>query len=204
MRKTLANDGNKVANIINKEFDGGFAGAVITYLFDKGIENVAEITDEQISEIPGNPLMTASFSQTLARTDREIAKTCDLYKDIFPFITCQLPNCNCQTRTINWYKEDFHEESDWQKVVEDMGVDADAEDVKTVQMTYVLNSYVYEEKPVYIIQSRETGDRIDYFDTLKEAEEELKRYENEDIMNGEYTPDFYEIVNDVWSGGYRR
>ena len=138
-RETLANDGNKVANIINKEFDGRLAGVVITYLFDKGIENVAEITDEQISEIPGNGLMTASFSQALVKTAREIAKTCDLYKDIFPFITCQLPNCNCQTKTMNWYKENFYDESDWQKVVEDMDIDYDADEVKEIQVTYVVN-----------------------------------------------------------------
>ncbi len=196
--------GKKVFDIIEKEFDGRLAGAVINYLFDKGIENVKEITDEDIAEIPGNGLMTANFSQALVRTAREIAKTCDLYKDIFPFITCELPNAYCQTKHMKWYKEDFEDELAWQKVVEDMEVDTNAEDVKTIQMSYVVNEYVYEEKPVYIIQSRKTGDRIDYFGTLKEAEEELKQYENEDIMNGEYTPDFYEIVNDVWSGGYRR
>lgn len=143
MRETLANDGNKVTNIINKEFDGRLAGVVITYLFDKGIENVAEITDEQISEIPGNGFMTASFSQALVRTAREIAKTCDLYKDIFPFITCKLPNAYCQAKEVTWFKEEF-DDCDWQKITEDLapgyGYEMEPENVDAIKVTYVINA----------------------------------------------------------------
>ena len=147
MLKTVSKEfGKKVSDIIEKGFDGRLVGAVIGYLFDKGIDNVKEITDEDIAEIPGNGFMTASFSQALVRTAREIARSCDLYKDIFPFITCELPNAYCQTKYIVWYKEDFHYESDWQKLIEDMGVDACADDVKAVQMSYVVSAYVYEER----------------------------------------------------------
>ena len=115
-------------------------------MFDKGIDNVKEISDEDIAEIPGNGFMTASFSQALVRTAREIARSCDLYKDIFPFITCELPNAYCQTKYIVWYKEDFNYESDWQKLIEDIGVDDNAEDVRIIQMSYVVSAYVYEER----------------------------------------------------------
>lgn len=47
---------------------------------------------------------------------------------------------------------------------------------------------------MYAIQDRETGTKIDIFDTLEEAERVLKEYENMDMMEGIYTPDFYEIV----------
>ena len=147
MLKTVSKEfGKKVSDIIEKEFDGRLAGAVISYLFDKGIDNVKEITDEDIAEIPGNGFMTASFSQALVRAAREIARSCDLYKDIFPFITCELPNAYCQTKYIVWYKEDFNYESDWQKLIEDIGVDDNAEDVRIIQMSYVVSAYVYEER----------------------------------------------------------
>ena len=46
----------------------------------------------------------------------------------------------------------------------------------------------------WIVRCRETGTGIDIFDTLEEAERELKEYENDDVKEGVYTPDFYEIV----------
>ena len=46
----------------------------------------------------------------------------------------------------------------------------------------------------WIVRDRETGTRIDIFDTLEEAERALKEYESDDKKEGVYTPDFYEIV----------
>jgi len=45
----------------------------------------------------------------------------------------------------------------------------------------------------YILQDKEAGNVIDDFNTLMEAEKALNDYETQDIRNGEYTPDFYEI-----------
>ena len=47
---------------------------------------------------------------------------------------------------------------------------------------------------VYAIQDKETGTRIDTFDTLEEAKRTLEEYENDDMKEGVYTSDFYEIV----------
>lgn len=47
---------------------------------------------------------------------------------------------------------------------------------------------------MYAIRDRETGTKIDIFDTLEEAERTLEEYENDDMNEGTYTPDFYEIV----------
>lgn len=135
--------GKKVSDIIEKEFDGRLAGAVIGYLFDKGIDNVKEITDEDIAEIPGNGFMTASFSQALVRTAREIAQSCDLYKDIFPFITTCLPNTYCQTKEVSWFKEEF-DDYDWQKITEDLapgyGYEMEPGNVDAIKVTYVINA----------------------------------------------------------------
>ena len=46
----------------------------------------------------------------------------------------------------------------------------------------------------WIVRDRETGTGIDIFDTLEEAERALKECENDDVKEGVYTPDFYEIV----------
>lgn len=46
----------------------------------------------------------------------------------------------------------------------------------------------------WIVRDRETGTGIDIFDTLEEAERALKEYESDDMKEGIYTPDFYEIA----------
>jgi hypothetical protein len=46
----------------------------------------------------------------------------------------------------------------------------------------------------YRIQDREAGNVIEYFETLREAQQVLYRYEREDKEAGNYTEDFYEIA----------
>ena len=46
----------------------------------------------------------------------------------------------------------------------------------------------------WIVRDRETGTGIDIFDTLEEAEKTLEQYEDDDIKEGVYTADFYEII----------
>ena len=48
----------------------------------------------------------------------------------------------------------------------------------------------------YIIRDREAGNKIASFDSYEEAAKELENYESEDKRNEEYTPDFYEIVEE--------
>lgn len=51
-------------------------------------------------------------------------------------------------------------------------------------------------KTVYIIRDREAGNFIAEFDSREEAEAILRRWEDEDRLDGIYEPDFYEIVED--------
>lgn len=45
---------NKIGKIIEEEFDSRMGNAVISYIMDKGMSNVKEITDEQIDKLEGN------------------------------------------------------------------------------------------------------------------------------------------------------
>jgi hypothetical protein len=47
----------------------------------------------------------------------------------------------------------------------------------------------------YIIRSRESGDEIERFQSLEEAEKTIAEYELEDKENNCFTPDFYEIYS---------
>jgi len=46
----------------------------------------------------------------------------------------------------------------------------------------------------YVIQDREAGNIIDEFETLEQAEKKFQEFEEMDVKEGVYTPNFYEIV----------
>lgn len=46
----------------------------------------------------------------------------------------------------------------------------------------------------YVIRDREAGNTIERCATREEAIKKVTEYEHEDLRNGNYTKDFYEIV----------
>lgn len=52
-------------------------------------------------------------------------------------------------------------------------------------------------KTKYIIRDREAGNIINTFSTYKEAEKMLNEYEEQDKKDGYYTPNFYEIKENI-------
>ena len=56
----------------------------------------------------------------------------------------------------------------------------------------------------FVIQDSEAGNVITGFDTLKEAEEALLRYEEEDRENGSFNEGFYEIAERDQNGDYNK
>lgn len=48
----------------------------------------------------------------------------------------------------------------------------------------------------YWTADRETGTFIDCFDTIEEAKMAIKEYEAEDKANGDYSYDFYKVVDE--------
>lgn len=99
----------KIGRIIEKEFDSRMENAVISYIMDKGMENVKKITDEQIKQIEGNELMTAEFLQSLVRCARRICIECE-WIELIEFIRLYLW-CTPTVHDVYLYKEDFTDES---------------------------------------------------------------------------------------------
>lgn len=78
---------NKVAKIINEEFDSRMDLAVLQYLCEQvGIDRAKEITDDEIEAIEGNGLMTKAFCQSMVRCARRIARECSFINDIVPYM----------------------------------------------------------------------------------------------------------------------
>lgn len=99
----------KIGKIIDEEFDFRVGNMVFTYLMDKGIENIKEITDEQIEKMEGNGLMTQQFVQSLVRCARRICNECE-WIEIIEFIRLHLW-CTPTVHDVYLYKEDFTKET---------------------------------------------------------------------------------------------
>lgn len=78
---------NKVAKIIEEEFDSRVSMCVLSYLFQQvGMDKAKEISDEQIEGLEENAFMTKEFVQSLVRCARRIARECSFTDDIIPYI----------------------------------------------------------------------------------------------------------------------
>lgn len=99
----------KIGKIIEEEFDARMGNAVIFYIMGKGIENIKEITDEQISKLEGNGLMTQDFVQSLVRCAKRICNECE-WIELIEFIRLHLC-CTPIVHDVYLYKEDFTDES---------------------------------------------------------------------------------------------
>lgn len=67
----------KAREICNREAKGIPYVMIISYILDKGQSVITEITDEEISALEGNGLMTADFVKGLVRAARAVVKECD-------------------------------------------------------------------------------------------------------------------------------
>lgn len=99
----------KIGKIIEEDFDSRMGNAVISYIMDKGMSNVKEITDEQIEKLECNGLMTQDFVQSLVRCARRICNECE-WIEMIEFIRLHLW-CTPTVHDVYLYREDFTDES---------------------------------------------------------------------------------------------
>lgn len=112
----------KIGKIIDEEFDSRVGNMVFTYLMDKGIENIKEITDEQIEKMEGDGLMTQQFVQSLVRCARRICNECE-WIEIIEFIRLHLW-CTPTVHDVYLYKEDFTKET-FAELLDDLDLEED-------------------------------------------------------------------------------
>jgi hypothetical protein len=67
----------KAREICNREAKGIPYVMIISYILDKGQSVIAEISDDEITALEGNGLMTADFVKGLVRAARAVVKECD-------------------------------------------------------------------------------------------------------------------------------
>lgn len=142
---------NKVKEIIRKDFDERCGTMVLSYLFDKGIQFLRQISDDDIDALEGNPMMPEEFVQTLVRTARTIAETCDLFNDILPYYMTEIS----PAKEIDIWQSDVSD-SCWDELMdeyeEEMYADSEAgpNDVYHIAITGIVTGISRERKIRYV------------------------------------------------------
>ena len=133
--------GENVKRIIEKEFDSRVSMMVVSYIMDKGFENLKEITEEEILEVKGNALMTDRFVQSLVRAAVRIAKECNSIDEFLPYIINHLYVPNARMKEIELYKSEVPKR-EWNYLMDKLELDyeEDADNIETI----VLNANVIE------------------------------------------------------------
>lgn len=71
----MDNTNLKIGSIVEKEFDTRMEASVFLYILEKGIDNLSQVSEDEISKVKGDGFMTANFMQSLIRTAVKICKT---------------------------------------------------------------------------------------------------------------------------------
>lgn len=135
------NAGEKVRNIIRKEFDSRMEMAVVTHIIGEGWDNLEKLTEEDITKVEGNGLMTKEFCQCLVRAAVRICKECDTFDDFLPFIVNYLYVDKAKMKEVEIYKDEVRRD-EWENLIEKFDI-MDEEDVDDIDMI-VLNANVIE------------------------------------------------------------
>lgn len=110
----------KIGKIIEDNFDMRMENMVFAYIFEKGMEYIRQITEEEIKQIPGNGLMTDNFCQALVRTAIVICKECE-FDEITEYIRLFL-FCKPSVNELTLYRNDFKGES-FEEVLNELNLD---------------------------------------------------------------------------------
>ena len=135
------NAGQKVRDIIRKEFDSRMEMAVVTHILGMGWDKLELVTEEDILKVEGNGLMTKEFCQALVRASVRICKECDMFEYFLPFIVNYLFVPNAKMREVKLYKSDM-DNYDWDNILDKFDI-YDEEDIDDVYLL-ILNANVIE------------------------------------------------------------
>lgn len=126
----------EIGRIINKNFDGRMELAALTFIVNKGTDNLKDLSDEQINKMPhvtGN-FISKEFCQALIKTAVKVCKECSAL-DIMEYIRCYL-SFEPQTHELTLYKEDFSN-GGWNEMIDALSLEK--EDVgKTIDLLAIV------------------------------------------------------------------
>jgi len=134
--------GDNVRDIIRKYFDEHVAMTVVTYIMDKGWENVKEITEEEIKEVTGSAFMSDAFVQALIRTAVKICNETNQIDDFLPYIINYLHVPNASTQSIEIYKSDVTGYN-WNRLMDKFNLDYEEnyEQIEMIELNANLLGY---------------------------------------------------------------
>lgn len=126
----------KIGKIIEKYADARMDGAIISYIFENGIDRVSGIPDSRIDSLTQEQCGMIGFElwKGFLRAAREIALTCTLYDDIFPYIRKYIGINGCQIQDLTLYKSDYRYESSdiWNEIVDKLDLEKNKTEVDVI------------------------------------------------------------------------
>ena len=134
------NAGQKVRDIIRKEFDSRMEMAVVTHILGTGWDKLEQATEDDINNVEGNGLMAKEFCQALVRASVRICKECNMFDDFLPFIVNHLYVPNAKMEEIELSKHGM-KSYEWEELIEKF--ELEDEDIEGFDMI-VLNANVIE------------------------------------------------------------
>lgn len=126
----------KIGKIIEKYADARMDGAIISYIFENGIDRVSGIPDSRIDSLTQEQcgMIGVELWKGCLRAAREIALTCTLYDDIFPYIRKYIGINGCQIQDLTLYKSDYRYESSdvWNEIVDKLDLEKNKTEVDVI------------------------------------------------------------------------
>ena len=137
--------GQKVRQILRKEYMLGSDMFVVTYIFDKGWTKLQNATEEQIKELieelDGYSFFTKEFKQSMVNAAIRICKECSLVYEFLPYIVNHLDVPNAKMKEIEIHQDELTKWR-WGELIDSLDVEYEenADEIKSI----IINANVIE------------------------------------------------------------
>ena len=120
----MRNYETKIGKFINEKFDSRMEIAIVTYIIDTGIDNLKNVTEEDVlsMQIDTGNIMSKDFAQALVRTAVKISKECTEL-EIMEYIRCHL-NFTPSVHELIICKDELSEDA-WNSTLELLELEED-------------------------------------------------------------------------------
>jgi hypothetical protein len=117
---------NKIERIIEEQLDSRLEYTVLSYIMEKGICNLRNMTESKIKAVKGNAYMSDRLCQAIVRCATTIAKECNTL-EIMQYIR-KYAVFNPVQKPVSLYKDDYTEDS-WALLLSELGIRSHGETV---------------------------------------------------------------------------
>ena len=132
---------SKIYKIIKEETDTRLEFMVMSVVMNNGLNELKNITDEDISKAHGNAIISDQVWQSIMKAAVRISKECST-TEIFQYIRCYM-TFNPQVNEVELYKEDVTADA-WYELTDSLNIDHESENIKLLGIVTEVDGEEYE------------------------------------------------------------